>query len=82
MVPLQEPKLWLVRGDCGDVYCGCGGGHILGVATSADEASRIEEEAHTKESYGRKRWAYGIHIEEIRPNSYDPPHTYDKEGHN
>ena len=31
-------QVWLVRADCNDFYCGCGGGHVLAVAESEDEA--------------------------------------------
>ena len=46
-------KVWLVRGDCGDYYCGCGGGHVLAVATDGDEAVRLAKEAED-----RQRFAY------------------------
>ena len=38
-------KLWLVRANCGDYYCGCGGGHVVGIATSLEIAERIHAEA-------------------------------------
>ena len=38
-------EIWLVRANCGDYYCGCGGGHVVGIATSKEDAERIQEEA-------------------------------------
>lgn len=40
--------MWLVRGLCSDLYCGCGGGHVLGIATSQWRADQLAIEAKEK----------------------------------
>lgn len=37
--------IWLIRGDCGDYYCGCGGGHVYGVATTQEQADALAHAA-------------------------------------
>ncbi len=36
--------VWVVSGNCGDYYCGCGLGHLLGVAFTAEDAERLRVE--------------------------------------
>jgi hypothetical protein len=43
----QSLIAFLVRGECGDYYCGCGGGHIAAVALTEDEAERLKAEAES-----------------------------------
>ena len=47
--------IWLIRGDCGDHYCGCGGGHLLAVAGSSDEADELALIARLRRN---ERWGY------------------------
>jgi hypothetical protein len=69
----------VVRADCGDFYCGCGGGHVLGLARDDAEVSAIIAVAEGATSYDRKRWIHGFRVDEMQVGIYDPPHVYDKE---
>lgn len=37
--------VYLVRGHCEDDYCGCGGGHLLAVGGTEEEAKRLADQA-------------------------------------
>ncbi len=39
----MSEAVWLVVGNCGDYYCGCGVGHVLAVALSAPEAAILRD---------------------------------------
>ena len=41
-------EVYLVRGNCGDYYCGCGGGHVLAVADTPSRATHYAEQAATR----------------------------------
>jgi hypothetical protein len=34
-------KVWVAQVDCGDYYCGCGGGHIVGIYTDRRAAEGV-----------------------------------------
>lgn len=38
-------RLYVIQAECGDYYCGCGGGHILGIATTEAHRDHIIAEA-------------------------------------
>jgi hypothetical protein len=65
-------KVWLVRAECGDYYCGCGGGHLVGVYSTGFAAVEAAAFAETCEDvYSRKpearrtrRW-YSAVVEEV-----------------
>jgi hypothetical protein len=38
--PEEGSPLWIVTAECGDYYCGCGVGHLLGLYTSPEEAEK------------------------------------------
>ena len=67
-------SIFLIRAECGDYYCGCGGGHVCAVADDVDEAARLLEESknatHTYVPGGReyKTWTFGHRIEEVPLN--------------
>lgn len=69
-----EHPLYLVRAECGDYYCGCGGGHVCAVATSRADAETLLKEAekttHTYVEGGKeyKTWPWGHTIEEVSIN--------------
>jgi hypothetical protein len=48
-------KLWVISAECGDYYCGCGLGHLIGVCTDYGEANALADEARrSKDVYVRK----------------------------
>lgn len=54
-------KVWVLQRECGDYYCGCGGGHIVGVFLSEEDASRavggdLMFEKVTPIEVGEVRW--------------------------
>lgn len=56
--PAMAPKIYVVRGDCSDYYCGCGGGHLLGVASTEAGAAELAEQAK-----GRTRLGVGTSLD-------------------
>lgn len=67
--------VYIVRGDCGDYYCGCGGGHILGASLDKDCAEmikRLADKAVVVYGTGQQHqaWPGGVEIEELPLNSY------------
>lgn len=34
-------EVWLVLGNCGDYYCGCGQGHVVGCCSTEERAARM-----------------------------------------
>jgi hypothetical protein len=56
--------VWLVRAHCGDYYCGCGGGHLVGVYSTealASDAARFSyrcEDVYGKDAGAtrHRRW--------------------------
>lgn len=61
--------VWIITAECGDYYCGCGVGHLLGIATTEAEAERIRLEGERAEhSYGADRWRptfHGVMIDRV-----------------
>jgi hypothetical protein len=54
-------KVWVLQRECGDYYCGCGGGHIVGVFLNEEDASRagggdLVFEKVTPIEVGETRW--------------------------
>lgn len=47
--------LWIVAANCGDYYCGCGVGHVLGVYTSKDNAEAAAVAAREQQHFYRER---------------------------
>lgn len=55
MAPLA--KAYIIHGECGDYYCGCGEGHIIGVTLNPDEvADALKAAQEISHSYGGDRW--------------------------
>jgi hypothetical protein len=67
----SSPFAFVLRASCGDYYCGCGGGHLLGIADTEEEAARLKVEAenakHTYRDGGNEytTWPEGVSIERI-----------------
>jgi len=69
-------SVWVVSGECGDYYCGCGLGHLVGVATTLEEAERLaiagEAAEHHYASRGTVSRGYrsffSLVIKEVRVN--------------
>ena len=40
-------KLWMIVGDCGDYYCGCGVGHLAAITADKSKIPAIMEAAKT-----------------------------------
>ena len=60
-VPEEEERgaPWMVTAECGDYYCGCGNGHVLGVYATQEEAEREAELFDTDvDDKGVRRWEY------------------------
>lgn len=70
-------QLWPIRANCGDYYCGCGGGHIVGIATSESEAERLATEAREAtrvlKRKTRKVSSLPFHLREIIETVEDIP---------
>lgn len=40
----MSSKVWVLQMKCPDYYCGCGGGHIVGIYETEESAQREAEE--------------------------------------
>ena len=55
----EGAPLWMVTAECGDYYCGCGHGHVLGIYPSMEEAEREAELFDTDvDRNGNRAWPY------------------------
>jgi hypothetical protein len=51
-------KVWVLQRECGDYYCGCGGGHIVGVfpEDGVPAGLVLEYDRVTPIEVGETRW--------------------------
>jgi hypothetical protein len=54
-------KVFVLQRECGDYYCGCGGGHIVGVFPNEEDAARAGDGGDitkkvTPVEVGEARW--------------------------
>jgi hypothetical protein len=51
-------KVWVLQRECGDYYCGCGGGHIVGVfgPDGVPAGLVLEYDRVTPVEVGETRW--------------------------
>lgn len=52
----MSSQVWLVRGNCSDYYCGCGGGHVLAISPDEEGAKVLAERATEKHRLGFLAW--------------------------
>jgi hypothetical protein len=62
-------KVWVLHGECGDYYCGCGEGHLIGVTANYDEIPGLKKAAEGMTyTYGHGSWHHdyhSIHVTEV-----------------
>jgi hypothetical protein len=63
--------VWIVQEECPDYYCGCGGGHLVGIYTTAQEAHDVAVELGIPE-YNRPDAITPVEIGVTRRYSYGP----------
>lgn len=58
-MPDDGASVYVLQRECGDVYCGCGGGHIVGVFTKPPEMTDLLDTV-TAIPLDQARWREGL----------------------
>jgi hypothetical protein len=57
--------VFVVKANCWDYYCGCGLGHLLGIALTAEDAERLRAEGAAA-----SREFESVAVEEVQVNVF------------
>lgn len=61
--------MWIVQMECGDYYCGCGGGHVVGVYDDPQRAYDAAVEVGVPD-YDRAKAVTRVEMNETRKYDY------------